>query len=210
MASLGERVEALSDQKPLTEQVAAVASALRALVDAVFLTVGHSAPFAPESDTSPQLSDAALMKGLRSEVLALASAELGNVRERAANALFALAELVAALDDSIEAAATTTEIRFQARRIQRDQDTPFARSDWIESALLASLGTLERMKSCDRGATDTWIARARRSVSALPDRGSVVFDHARIQDAFRSTIDAFGVALMNAKDCPPATTAAAE
>jgi hypothetical protein len=202
LAALDEQVTAMGSERPLLDQRPTTARAFRALADAVFLAAGQDAPFGGQSRSMlAARSVDELMKQLRSDTSALASADLTTVRTRAADALLSLADLVSRLGRASRGAEDAKEIIFQAERLRREESAPFARSQWVERGLLAALQTLDSLETCHPDRIDDWVKTAQRAATELPEHGTLSFQHARVQDAFRATVDAFGVALLDPGSC---------
>jgi hypothetical protein len=211
LGELDEQVSAIGSGRPLLEQQPSTARAFRALADAVFLAAGQDAPFGGQSrSTLAERSPDELMAQLRSDTSALASADLTTVRTRAAEAMLSLADLVSRMGETARGAEDAKEITFQAERLRREESAPFARSQWVERGLLAALQTLDSLESCHPEKIDDWVKTARRAATDLPEHGTLSFQHARVQDAFRATVGAFGVALLDKASCPGKATAGSD
>jgi hypothetical protein len=211
LGALEKEVSAIGSDRPLLEQQPSTARAFRALADAVFLAAGQDAPFDGQrrSMVAARSIDE-LMEQLRSDTSALASADLTTVRTRAAEAMLSLADLVSRLGETTRGAEDAKEITFQAERLRREESAPFARSQWVERGLLAALQTLDSLETCHPDRIDDWVKTAQRAATDLPEHGTLSFQHARVQDAFRATVAAFGVALLDERSCTAKTDSAAE
>lgn len=204
LADLDGAVGALASARPLLAQRPETTRAFRALTNAAFLAAGHDAPFAGQERAmlaTPSVDD--LMKRLRSDASALATADMRTLRARAADGMLSLAELVSVLGGAEVGARGAEEITFQAERLRRAESAPFARSEWVERGLLAALQALESLETGHPEGVADWVEIARRAATDLPEHGTLSFQHARIQDAFRATVDAFGVALLDRRSCSP-------
>jgi hypothetical protein len=200
LADIGRAVDDLSAARPLLEQRPAVRAGLRALADALFLAAGHDAPFAGRAPEPRSAAD--VMAQARADVLALGRADLSNIRELTSQAMYSMAELLEAIAGRGQAPSAVAEIRAEARRLQRDSSGPFARAGWVERGLETALGALDGLEVCSTSLIEDWTQAARQAAGALPERGALPFQHAAIQDAFRATLDAFGVALLDRDGCP--------
>lgn len=200
LAELGRAVDDLSGRRPLLEQQPAVSAGFRALADALFLAAGHDAPFAGLAPEPRSVAD--VMAQARSDVRALGRADLSNIRDLASRAMYSMAELLEAVAGRAQAASAVAEIRAEARRLQHDSSGPFARAGWVERGLQTALGALDGLELCRKSLIEDWTRAARQAAGALPERGALPFQHAAIQDAFRATLDAFGVALLDRDLCP--------
>jgi hypothetical protein len=200
LADLGRAIDDLSARRPLLEQDGAVSSGFRALADALFLAAGHDAPFGARASQPRSVDD--VMAQARDDVLALGRADLSNIRELTSRAMYSMAELVEVIAGPSQAESAVAEIRAEARRLRHEPSGPFARSGWVERGLESALGALEGMEVCRKALVNVWTQAARRSAEALPDGSALPFQHAAVQDAFRATLDAFGVALVDRAYCP--------
>jgi hypothetical protein len=202
LAALDDEVSAIGSERPLLQQRQTTARAFRVLADAVFLAAGQDAPFGGQSRSMlAARSVEQLMEQLRSDTAALAGADLTTVRTRAADAMLSLADLVSRLGGATRGAEDAKEITFQAERLRREESAPFARSQWVERGLLAALQTLDSLETCRPDKIDDWVKTAQRAATDLPEHGTLSFQHARVQDAVRATVDAFGVVLLEAGNC---------
>jgi hypothetical protein len=199
LAELASAVEALSATRPLLEQRRVVSDSFRALTDVVFLAAGQDAPFAGRAPTPRSVAD--VLAQARADVLALGRADLSNIRELTSRAMYSMAELVEAVAGQGRAARQVAEIRAEARRLGHDSSGPFARAGWVERGLQTALGALDEIEVCRESLLAAWAEAARGATATLPDRGALPFQHAAIQDAFRSTLDAFGAAVLDRESC---------
>jgi hypothetical protein len=200
---LERRVGTLSASRPLLEQRRAVSGSFQALADAVFLAAGHDAPFADRALEPRSAAD--VMEQARADVLTLGQADLSNVRALTSRAMYSMAELVEAVAGRGLVARQITEIRAEARRLEHDSSGPFARTGWVERGLQTALGALDELEMCSASLVAGWTDAARRAAATLPERGALPFQHAAMQDAFRATVDAFGVALLDRASCLPSS-----
>jgi hypothetical protein len=203
LVALGRDIDTLNASRPLLEQQPAVSSSFRALADALFLAAGHEAPFADRARESRSVEE--VLEHTRADVLALGRADLSNIRELTSRAMYSMAELVEGLTSRGAASARVAAIRAEARRLEHDSSGPFARAGWVERGLDAALGALDELEVCREPVVASWVEAARRSARGLPQRGSLPFQHAAIQDAFRSTLDAIGLAIVDREACEAPT-----
>lgn len=201
LAELGRGVEALSASRPLLEQRRVVGDSFRALTDAVFLAADHEAPFVGRPPTPRSVAD--VIAQARADVLALGRADLSNIRELTSRAMYSMAELVEAVAGRALVARQVAEMRAEARRLEHDSSGPFARAGWVERGLQSALGALDQIDVCRESLLAPWTEAAQHATETLPDRGALPFQHAAIQDAFRSTLDAFGAAVLDGESCDP-------
>lgn len=199
LAELEGGVESLNASRPLLEQQRIVSDSLRALGDALFLAAGHDAPFAGRAPR-PRSTDE-VMEQARADVLALGRADLSNIRELTSRAMYSMADLAEAVAGGGGSAPELAQIRAEARRLQQGSSGPFARAGWVERGLQAAISRLDQLDVCHASLVAEWTEAARRAAAKLPERGALPFQHASIQDAFRSTLDAFGAALLARQAC---------
>jgi hypothetical protein len=155
------------------------------------------APAAP--DTARPLSE--LLEDARRDVLGLGKANVTDIKERAARVLSALAALVEASDGKRHAADQLAEIEFEAERLRRADGASFAQAGWMRLGLVAALDALPHLAPAPRQAQTPQREAARQAAEAIPERASLAFHHAAIQDAARATVEAFGSLLPGATPC---------
>ena len=202
LAELDRRIGELEASRPLLEQKPAVSGSFRALTDALFVAAGREAPFANRAP-APR-SVAQTLEDARADVLALGQAGLGNIRERTSRAMHSMAELVEAVEAQARrggASPRAGAMRAEAERLEHDSSGPFARTGWVTRGLVAALDALDELDVCRESRVASWTQAARRASLELPERGALPFQHAAMQDAFRSTLDAFGIALLDREAC---------
>jgi hypothetical protein len=202
LGELEQSIERVDASVPLLEQRPAVSRAFRALTDAMFLAAKRDAPFGGRAPEPRSIAEK--LEQARSDVLAAGSARLSNIREHVARAMHSLADLVAALGSRGETARRSAEIRAEATRLARDSGEPFARAGWVAAGLRAALAAVDDVQSEPSSLLESWTGMARRAADKLPEHGALPFEHAAIQDAFRATLDAIGVALLRRQICPAA------
>jgi hypothetical protein len=93
------------------------------------------------------------------------------------------------------------ELRFQAERLRRADRINFGLARWMKEGLLAALDGLQVIAPGDTRAP-FWIGAARETVSGIEKDSGVAFQRARIQDAVRSTVDAFAAVGRIDETCP--------
>jgi hypothetical protein len=160
------------------------------------------APVAPAARRAPEpRSVQDVMAQARADVLALGRAELSNIRELTSRAMYSMADLAEAVGGAGVPTRQLEEIRAEARRLHDDPSGPFARAGWVARGLQAALASLDQLGPRHAPLVAEWTRAARTAAADLPDRGALPFQHAAIQDAFRSTLDAFGAALLAREAC---------
>lgn len=199
LAELARHAAALDASRPLLEQRRVVGDSLRALGDAVFLAAGHDAPFGARAPAPRSVGE--VLDQARADVLALGRADLSNLRELAARAMHSIADGVEALGERESVARPVLEIRAEAERLKGDDSGPFARAGWVERGLETALDALDALEPCRAALVAGWTQAARRAAAQLPERGALPFQHAAMQDAFRATVDALGVAMLGRDTC---------
>jgi hypothetical protein len=201
LAQVGRALDDLSARRPLLEQEHAVRSAFRALADALFLASNQDAPFGSRAPRQRSVED--VMAQARDDVLALGRADLDNIRELTSRAMYSIADLVEVSAGPGQTSSAVVEIRAEAKRLQHESSTLFARTGWVERGLESALSALDGLEVCRKALVQLWAQAARRATQALPKGGALPFQHAAMQDAFRATLDAFGVALVDRGSCHP-------
>jgi hypothetical protein len=151
----------------------------------------------PEEPRSPQ----ELLQDARRDVLGLGRADVTNIKERAARVLSALSDLIHALDRNGQASAQRAELEFEAERLRRASGASFAQGDWVRLGLVAALDALEHVAPAQRRADEPLRESARQAAEGIPERSSLAFHHAAIQDAARATVDAYALSLPGANPC---------
>lgn len=102
-----------------------------------------------------------------------------------------MADALETLPDSThQAREQITEIRFEAKRLRRSEGLSFGLAKWIEEGLAAAVDGLQRVSRPSDNAT-YWIGAARRSLKSIDIKSSLTFQRGPVQDAVRTTIDAF-------------------
>lgn len=137
------------------------------------------------------------MRDARSRLIELGQSGASEARLAAATTLEMLATIIEALDPRA-GERSLADLRFQAERLRRADWFP--RAGWIEQGLSSALDALESAKSC-AGHRGVWIDAAREAIGEIDERTSLTFQRAPIQDAFRATVDAFGVHVASLSSC---------
>jgi hypothetical protein len=191
--ALRESTEAIDDLLALSNQRPRTVSALHSAADAVFLARGGEAPFGEgervEARSAPLASFETELGRAEDEVSKLAQTSVTRSRQASAAALAALADVVAAADQGERLTKQVTEIRFEAERLERANASEFGQAGWIRSGLESALDALVALHS--ENPSSRWIRVAQRAVANIDQRTSLSFQRATVQDAFRSTVDAF-------------------
>jgi hypothetical protein len=201
-ARAGLALARVDPELPLTKQPDRLQAALRAAVDAFLLAGGRAPVFVAEEAAVPALGreeeapPAATfdehVHAMHALLPKLGEASWSDARQLVGELLFSYA---GALETSGQRSAfekQINEVRFQGQRVRRRDGPPFARAGWIVDAMLSALDALASVGPPDRNELVTpWIDRARAAALAIDPRGSLGFQRAAVQDALRSTSDAF-------------------
>lgn len=201
-ARAGLALARIDPDLPLTKQPDRLQAALRAAVDAFLLAAGRAPVFAakepavPLPSTEVQAPPAETfdehVHAMHALLLKLGQASWNDARRSVGELLLSCAS---ALETSSQRSAIEKqirEVRFQGERVRRMDGPPFARASWIVDAMLSALDALAILVPPDRSEIVTpWIERARDAAEAIDPRGSLGFQRAAVQDALRSTSDAF-------------------
>lgn len=192
LRALRESTQAIDELLALPHQQPRTVLALHAAADAVFLARGGDAPFGEAERTEqppvPLGSFETELDRARDDVSTLAQTNLTDSRKAAAAALAALGNVVAAADDGKRLTKQIAEIRFEAERLERAQASEFGQAGWIRSGLASAVDALSALHA---GTSSPWLRSAQRAVANIDQRSSLSFQRATIQDAFRTTVDAF-------------------
>jgi hypothetical protein len=191
-----DATEAIDDLQTLENQRSEMVAALHAAADLVSLARGGEAPFGEadrvEQPSAPLGSFETELERAADDVSRLAQANLTPARKAAASALAALGDVVAAADASSRLNEQVVEIRFEAERLARAKATEFGQAGWIRSGLEGTLDAFARLYPDHT--SSVWLRNARRAVGSIDPGTSLSFQRATIQDAFRTTVDAFSAA----------------
>ncbi len=194
VAALGRTLEAVRRERPLLEQRERVREALRAAANASFLRRGLAAPF----DAS-ELTDVVNVQSVRvelddarAEVLELGQLSWDRATAAAGRALSSLADALTAADCERRLRGTIGGVRFEAARLSDSGGVGLQQAAWIKTGLSNALDALDRLAPAQEGGyqASSVTADARKSVAAISEQQSFVFQRAGIQDAYRATLNA--------------------
>ncbi len=190
--------DAVQQLVPLSEQAEPIATALRAATDAVFLAQGGEPPFG-EADTTdvpaaPLGSFKSEIEQASHDVGALSQAKWMHARVGSARVLSSLAAVIAAADRGGKLKARIDEIRFEAERLEKGDPLNFGQAGWIKTGLTNALDAWEALGYGAATAAPGWLRNARRAVANLSDKEPLTFQRGALQEACRSTVDAFAAA----------------
>jgi translation initiation factor 2B subunit (eIF-2B alpha/beta/delta family) len=195
LRALRESTHAIDELATLPNQRPRVLAALHAATDAVFLAHGEEPPFGEperlEQPPEPIGSFETELERARDEVSQLAQTKQIHSSKASAQALTALANLVAAADTGNRLDKQVAEIRFEAERLERAEPTEFGQTAWIRRGLESVLDALAALYERAHTHPSPWIRTARKAVASIDEQTSVSFQCAAVQDAFRATVDAF-------------------
>lgn len=198
LQGLSQAIQAVQDLLPFVEQRERTNAALQAAVDAIFLARGGEPPFgiANQRETPPLRlrPTVAQLEEARGDVSKLARAKMLDSSTAAANALTALADMLATTETDAKLNALIAEARFQAERLERASTVRFGQAGWVRSGLIAVLDGLDLVQHGPANAPCPWSQVARAAVVGIDAHSSLVFQRAVIQDAFRATVDALTIA----------------
>lgn len=155
---------------------------------------------APREPARPREADPEQLRKHVDHVLQLVAAlarerDWAAAQKTAANALRALADTVdvaPAPFDRMRVAEHAASIRTEAARLARTGYPSLERSDLAKSGLLATLRALDDLTAPPEGSLlARLLANANAAARAIDVNSPFSFERASIQDAFRSTADAF-------------------
>ena len=210
LSALASAVEALGAGKGLTRHADEIV-AFRSSTDAVYLLGGHAPPF-HQAAAGDERSE-----GLKSHETEVAEARR-DVGERArtswTKALTAAARALTSLADAVESiepcgpSPDVATVRFEARRMRWTRGAGVLQSRSIATGLSAVLDVLERVQTA--GSSPATKA-ARVAVGNVNPYGSLAFQRAAVQDAFRATTGIFSsLPAPSARSCVRATRPAGD
>jgi hypothetical protein len=130
-------------------------------------------------------------------VRALATASSDRARASAADALLAIADVMALDPETAERTSELASLRFEAFALRYRRS--FEGALGIKAAL--SRATSLIASTWTEPDVEPWLRVARRSVDAI-DEGFVVFERAAIQDAVRTVLDVIVVHARATRSCP--------
>jgi ribosomal protein L18 len=193
--TLRSTVAALAEGAPPAERQAAEAAAFRAASDVLALARGGEPVFGEaENESAPpsaSVSRESRLEEARADVLKLGQTRWVNARLASARALESLANLLEVQAAGGEAKRSIATLRAQVERLEKNGSSRFGDAGLIKTGLLAALAALDGLDPALEQLLTPWTRAARRAVSGIEDRDSLAFQRATIQDAFRTTVDAF-------------------
>lgn len=111
----------------------------------------------------------------------------------AGDVLSAMADALETLPDpDHQTSKAVTEVRFEAKRLRRSDRLSYTLPRWIKEGLVAAVDGLERLTPASDNSR-FWIGAAKESHKSIDTKSSLTFQRAPVQDAVRTTIDAFFV-----------------
>jgi hypothetical protein len=120
----------------------------------------------------------------------------------AGDVLSMLAHALTALPDPDHLASKdVTEVQFQAKRLRRSDRFAYSLPKWIQEGLGAALAGLEKLIPTS-DSSRFWIGAARQAQKSVDANAGLPFQRAPVQDAVRTTIDAFIVVGQGLCVCP--------
>lgn len=137
----------------------------------------------------------------RNAVSELATTPWPQAREGSAHALASLADVLETADCGKVQAARISEIRTQATRLSTADALAFGEGERLRAGLSTVLDALEAIPLGARPVAVAWLRAARRSVATITESTSLSFQRAPVQDAFRTTLDAFVAAAQSKPAC---------
>jgi hypothetical protein len=189
---VAETREGLDELLLLDDQRPALAGALRAAANAVFLARGGEPPFDDAGPTTREGTKlgpfAEQLAQARRDVALVARISLTGSRLASARALASLADMIEVADTQRQLTQQIGEVRFQATRLERGPETALGRAGWIRAGLQAAVDALRVVNA---GRRSPWIDEAQRAVAGIDEKSASSFQRAAIQDALRATVDAF-------------------
>lgn len=190
----------------LLEQRGRLLAALRAATNLVYLSQSASPPYPVADDVLREWekprSFCDAVEQARHRVRALATASSHQARASAADALLAIADVMAL--DSKTAASTTELANVRLDAFGLRHRSSFKGAQGIKVALARTIDIFAA--EWTEAELTPWIRAARRSVDAI-DGGFVVFERAAIQDAVRTVLDVILIHARATKSCPPSSDA---
>ncbi|MDQ3338326.1 MAG: hypothetical protein M4D80_24435 [Myxococcota bacterium] len=211
LSALASAVEALGDGKGLMDHADEIV-AFRSSTDAVYLLGGHGAPFHQAAETGAERAEGlqsyeAEVGEARRDVAELARTSWPQAHIAAARALRSLADAVELIEPCGPSSDAAT-VRFEARRMRWTRGAGVLQTRSIETGLTVILDVLERVKT--RASTPATEA-ARVALANVNPSGSLAFQRAAVQDAFRATMGVFhSLAAPSTRSCVRATRPAGD
>ena len=95
------------------------------------------------------------------------------------------------------------QVGIEAERLESSDSLTLQKAaGWVKEAVTAPLDALDVEKVEQQPMVATWCRAARRAVGGIDAGGLLRLQTAVVQDAFRSTVDAFLVASQYERRCP--------
>jgi hypothetical protein len=145
------------------------------------------------------LSPVDALNAARAGVAKLGATPWTKAAAASSEALSALSDVVAAVDCSHSLRETVRKMRWNAGYLGSDDSSVFARTQYVKEGLREALGALDGSSSSEE--LSMWAESARKAVERIDTSSASAFQRATIQDAFRTTVDAFSVAYAGAGEC---------
>jgi hypothetical protein len=186
----------------LLEQRGRVLAAFRAATNLVYLAQSASPPY-PVSDEvlreweKPETFCDAVEQA-RHRVRGLATASSHQARASAADALLAIADVLALDPKTAANEEALAAVRLEAFALRHRRS--FHGAQGIKSALSRTTDVLAA--AWTEPDVEPWVRAARRSVDAI-DGGFVIFERAAIQDAVRTVLNVIVAHVQATRSCPP-------
>jgi hypothetical protein len=195
----------------------AARQALREATNVVFLARGSPPPFGATSAAPPRPwganpgTTAEAVTRARQALASLRQAKSSRARAPAADVFLALAAGLSALSSSENPASprTLAVILLQVDRLQEADPLALQEAAWVKTGLAAVMDGLSAALRMPRDSelappmtsTGAWFREARLAIETVDDQMRFTFQRAVIQDAFRTVVDAFAVAVQS-PECP--------
>lgn len=207
LQALSQSTGAVQDLVPLVDQRTRATAALRAAVDAIFLARGGEPPFGEaESLDVPSTPLGPIdveLEQARADISKLARIPAMGSAPATGRALASLAQVLAAADSGEKTKAAIAEVRFEAERLKRGNETlKFGQAGWARAGLISVLDGLDDLQHGPAKMPSAWSQIARAAAVSIDERSSLVFQRPAIQDAFRATVDAFAKLAEPDAACP--------
>lgn len=204
----------LSADEPLSGQSADVTAALRSMTNLAALAQNAPPPFAEEPGELELGYDPDELR-TRANLASAAVADLARESDwqrggrRTAHALDTLANVLEVAPLSATPAAWRSlvlAVRFEAIELARQGAITLERSDRVKAGLASCVDALEQIAKDHREEPfRTMVANARSAVDAIDGNRSWVFQRGILQEAFRTTADAFLVVARPRAESPTAS-----
>jgi hypothetical protein len=177
----------LDSSTSLLEQRGRLLGALRAATNLVYAAQSAGPPFPPDQvlrewEKPATFCDA--VEQTRARVRALATVASQDARVSAADALFAMADVMALDTKTAKHQDQLAEIRLEAFALRHRKS--FQAAQGIKVALSRTMDVLA--SAWTEPELESWIRMARRTIDGI-EEGPVVFEHAAVQDAVRTVLN---------------------